>query len=109
MRRLTMSKTEIETTDGVKLVLEEKSVKTREEILLEMKRFTISLVVLDPDFKKSAELVVATLVELVHWMHDASGQHSAPSEMIARAITAETGQSSTDAAPAKLDVTPGAK
>jgi len=101
-----MSEHGIETGEGVRLVLEETATKTRTEILAELRQLVFALMLLSPPFKTSAELVAAALSELVHWMHDSTGRHRPPSEIIKQEM-AEAGSfgSSTDTPPK----TPGAK
>jgi phosphoserine phosphatase len=80
----------------------EYSVRTRDEVYEEAKRFLILLLTIEPTLRHSTELLASTLAEFVHWMHDETRTHQAPSAMIAEQMMEDAGQASTDAAPPKV-------
>lgn len=79
---------EIETVGGKTITLEDKAVKTRDQIYDEAAAMLSALAMLLPVFRSAVviETVAAALTEFVHWMHDPTGTHASPSQMISASI-----------------------
>ena len=94
-----MSK-EILLDENTKLTLSEKATKTHDEIVTELQRLLILLGTTSPAIRSAIEPLAQMMAELVHWMHDPSGQHPTPSEMLMEHMQFQkAGASSDDRAP----------